>query len=105
MHDVVAPAMPEEVQEHAGSEPDGWIDAAAAPRVERHRRADGDDVRPIDARIFAERPLSERHVVDVVSLVGETLGELAVPVLGTADGVRKEAVVDDADPHSSTLTR
>ena len=32
---------------------------------------------------------------------GEPLGEVAVPALGAADGVREQAVVDEADAHAA----
>ena len=36
-----------------------------------------------------------------MTLGGEPLGQVPVPALGAADGVRIDAVVDDADPHAA----
>ena len=62
---------------------------------------DGDHAHAGDARVLALGPLAQRQVVDLVALGGEPLGEVAVPALGAADGVREQAVVDDADPHAA----
>ena len=59
------------------------------------------------AALAAAVPLAQREVGDLVPVGGEPLREVAVPALGAADGVREQAVVDEADPHarSATLVR
>ena len=49
---------------------------------------------------LAALPLAQRQVRDLVAVGGEPLAEVAVPALGAADGVREQAVVDEADPHA-----
>ena len=51
------------------------------------------------AGVRAAIPLAQRQVGDLVPVRGQPLGQVAVPALGPADGVRKQAVVDEADPH------
>ena len=48
---------------------------------------------------LAALPLAQRQVGDLVALGGQALGEVAIPALAAADGVREQAVVDDADAH------
>jgi hypothetical protein len=48
----------------------------------------------VEVRALAAIPLAQGEVGDLVPLLGEPLGEVAVPALGAADGVRVEAVVD-----------
>ena len=45
-------------------------------------------------------PLPQRQVGDLVAVGGQPLGQVAVPALGAPDGVRVEAVVDEADAHA-----
>ena len=45
-------------------------------------------------------PLAERDVRHLVAVSRESLGQSSVEALGPADGVRVQAVVDDADPHA-----
>ena len=72
---------------------------AVAP-VERHPRPDCDHPHSGNTRILTFGPLTEGEVVDLVTVGGEPLGQVPVPALGAADGVRIDAVVDDADPHA-----
>ena len=54
-----------------------------------------------DAGGRAPIPLPERQVRHLVPLGRQPLGHPAVPALGAADGVREEAVVDEADAHGA----
>ena len=65
------------------------------PRPDRHHP----HVR--HARIGAARPLAQREVADLVTVGGEALREVAIPALGPADGMREQAVVDEADAHEA----
>jgi hypothetical protein len=49
-------------------------------------------------------PLAECQVGDLVAFIDKALGQVSVPALGTADGVRKQAVVDDADAHPASIS-
>ena len=97
---MVAAAVAHQVPQHAGAEHERRQHAATArPGVERHPRADGTDVDARDSGVLASLPLPQRQVDDLVPVGGEPLGQVAIPPLGTADGVWEQAVIDDADPH------
>src|SRR5262249_36816760 len=100
MDRVVPGTVPGQVQEDAEPETEGRRDPpATVAAVQRHPGPHGDHVHPGDACILALGPLAEGEIVDLVTIGGEPLGQVPVPALGAADGVRIDAVVDDADPH------
>ena len=47
-------------------------------------------------------PLAEGQIRDLVAISRQPLGEVAIPPLATADGVREQTVVDQADAHPRT---
>ena len=69
------------------------------------RGPDGENVDPGDARVSAAIPLAQGQIADLVALGGEPLGETPVPAFRAADRVRKQAVVDQADPHRAAKVR
>ena len=98
VHDVVAAPVAQQVPEHAGAEHERRQDApAAARRVELHARARRHHAHARYVGALAAVPLAQREVGDLVPVRGEPLAEVAVPALGAADGVREQAVVDEAD--------
>ncbi len=100
VHDVVAVAVAEQVAEDAEAETDRGPDPPASfDGVELEPRPHLDDLDTRDVRVLSLRPLAKRQVGDVVLCRGEAFTEVAVPALGTTDGVRVEAVVDEADAH------
>src|SRR5439155_15141172 len=68
-------------------------------------RADGDNLDSRRVGAVAARPLAHRYVGDRVTRRRQTLGERPIPALGPSDGVRVEAVVDDADAHGRRQVR
>ena len=102
MDDVVAAALAEQVSEHADAEDDRWQHAPPpAPRVERHPRAGFDDPDAGNVGVGATIPLTQSEEGHVVARLGQPLGNVPVPALGSADRVRVQAVVDDADTHGA----
>ena len=101
VHDVVATPMASEMPQHAEAEQEGWADPAPpAGRVQRQPRLERDDGHPrVDVDARAAVPLASSQVGDLVALAHETLGQVAIPALAAADGVGKQAVIDDADAH------
>ena len=102
MNDVVAAAVAKQVQEHPEPEYERRQDAPSpAGRVQRHAGACGNYAHvavELDPR--PALPLAQGQVCDLVALSCQPLGQVPVPALATADGVGKEAVVDDADAHA-----
>ena len=100
MDDVVAAAVTQQVPQNAYAKDQRLDDSApSAVRVQRHPRPDGQHAYLREVGLLAAVPLAHRRVGQLVPLRGETLGEVAVPALGAADGVREQAVIDHADPH------
>ena len=97
---VVLAAVPDEMAEHAEAEDERRQDPPPAVRVQVELRADRDDPDAGNLRRGVRLPLAQGQVGDLVTVVREPLREVAVPALGTADGVREEAVVDEADAHA-----
>ena len=91
MHDVVAAPVAQQVPEHAQRRrPAAAGCAGARPRCTgaiRGPAATHPHARP-SVGALAARPLAQRQVGDLVALGGKPLGEVAVPALGAADGVR-----------------
>ena len=84
--------------EHAGAEHERRQHAPApAWRVELHPRPGAHHAHARHLAALAAIPLAQREVGDLVPLRGQALAEVAVPALGAADGVREQAVVDQAD--------
>jgi hypothetical protein len=105
MDDVVTTPMAGEMTENAEPEDDrGQHSPASALRVELHPRAGGDDPDAADVGRRVGVPLAQRQHGDVVPGQGQPFGQVPVPALGAADGVRKQAVVDDADAYGRILT-
>ncbi len=97
---VVAPASQRQMGEHAGAEHERRQDPPAAVcRVQAHARTGADHTHTGHVRTLAPIPLAQRQVGDLVAVGGESLGEVSVPALGAADGIREQAVIDDADTH------
>jgi len=100
MDDVVAAAVTEQMPEHTEPEYEGRQDPPApGTGVEGHPRPDGSDFDSRDARILAPVPLPEGQIRHRVTVGGQALRKVPVPPLGPAHGVRKQAVVDQADTH------
>ena len=99
LDDVVVRALPRQVPEDAEAEPKLHEDAATTLHVELHRRGDGDDLHA--GHLCAHRgvPLQPRQVGHLVPAVGEAFRERAVPALTAADGVRVQAVENEANAH------
>src|SRR5581483_649024 len=98
---VVAPAVPEKMPEDAEPEEQRLVDSSRAPVVvERPRPVHPDDADAGQGRLLAALPLPAGQVRDLVAPLREPLREIGVPALRSADRVRIEAVVDDADPHA-----
>ena len=68
--------------------------------VQRQPRPDRDHVDSGHVGGLVAVPLPESQVRDLMPVRGQALGEVAVPPLRATDGVRVEAVVDQADAHS-----
>ncbi len=102
MNDVVAAAVAKKVQEHPQPEHERRQDAPSpAGRVQRHAGARGHHAHvAVEVHVRPALPLAQGQVGDVVALLCQPLGQVTVPALATADGVGKEAVVDDADAHA-----
>jgi hypothetical protein len=95
------------VYKHPQPEHDRRQHATLAVRVQPESRAYRDDSYPFDLWGLAALPLPERQVGDVVTGIGKAPGEAPIPALGATDGVRVEAVVDEANTHdwfNETLT-
>jgi hypothetical protein len=104
VHHVVAPAVAEQVAQHAPAEaqrrPDPPVPVVP---VERLARGDRDHLDALDPGRVVVVPLAPREVGDLVAGRDELGGEVAVPALGAADRPRVQAVVEDADPHEARL--
>src|SRR2546421_2386802 len=48
-------------------------------------------------------PLAQGQIADLVAILREASGEIAIPALGTPDSVRKQAVVDDTNAHAASI--
>ena len=68
--------------------------------VARHPRADDAHVDAGNAGGHPLLPLAQRQVGYFMALLGEALGEVAIPPLGPADRVGIQTVIDEADPHA-----
>ena len=101
MDDVVASPAAKEMPQHAESEEERRQEPALSARVQLHPRARRRRRDALNAGRLTAWPLAKREVRDVVARLGEPLCEVPVPALGSADGVRVEAVVDKADAHAS----
>ncbi len=100
MHHVVAVPAAQQVPQHAQPEHQRRGDlAAAVGGVQRQFRPRRHDAHPIDPRLLAVLPLAQRQVGDLVALLREALGEVAIPALSAPDGAGEEAVVYEADAH------
>ncbi len=97
--DVIAAPVTQQMPQHAGAEDERGPDPPPAVDVERHARARRADVHARQLRPRPALPLAQREVRDVVPVGDESLCEGAIPPLAAADRVRKQAVVDDQDPH------
>src|SRR5436305_911385 len=92
--------------EHAGAEDERRQDPPPAARgVEGHARTDRANAYAGNVRLVPALPLAQRDERDVVAGRGQPFAEVAVPALGTADGVGEEAVVDEADAHERAPER
>ena len=98
LDDVVAAPAPQQVPEHAGAEHQRRQDAAPLAFVELHSWRHDAHVDALEVVELA-LPLAQRQVGDVVTGVAQAQGEAAIHTLGASDGVREEAVVDEADAH------
>jgi hypothetical protein len=97
---VVAAAMAEQMPEHPETEDERRQNPTPAGRgVQPHPRADGAHDDPRHPGIRSLIPLAQCQVGHLMSVGGEALAKVAIPALGSADGVREETVVDQADAH------
>ena len=104
--DVVASSATEEVPEHAGSEDERRQQPSPAScGVEAHTGARGDDANARNVGLVTAIPLPERQERHVVAARRERLREVSIPALRSADRVRVQAVVDDADLHAPYPSR
>ena len=101
--DVVAAAVAQQVPQHAERRRrSGGSDRGGCRRARRGSSRGPTATHVARPGSAAARPRShctQRQVGDLVPVGGQPLGEVAVPALGAADGVREQAVVDEADPH------
>jgi hypothetical protein len=101
VHHFVSTAVAQQVCEDAEAEDEGREYAAtAALKVQRHARADSDYAHARHLATLAALPLPERQVSDVITVRRQTLSEIPIPALSTANGVREEAVIDEAYTHA-----
>ena len=90
----------QQMSEHACPEYDRRKDAPPSADIQGHARArDRHAHAAVYVRLRAPIPLAQRQVGDLMTLTRQALGEVGVPALGAADGVREQAVVDDAHAH------
>jgi hypothetical protein len=101
MDDVVAPAASKQVPEDARAEDQRRPDPPATARVQLHARTDREDADSANLGILVRFPLTERQIRHVVPFRRQALGQVPVPALRSPDGVRVQAVVDEADPHQN----
>lgn len=99
MDDVVAPPAPEQMGKDAEPEQKRGQDSPSPVRLQLHPWPDGDDFHSRDARILSALPLTQRQVRHFVAVLGEPLRQVPVPAFGAPDGMRIEAVVDEANAH------
>ena len=101
MDDVVAASTAQEMPEDTRAEHERREDPPSPwARIEPHARSDGHHSYGANLAALATGPLAKGQVGDLVPLGREALRDVAIPALGAADGVGKEAVVDEADSHS-----
>ena|SRR5438445_4675534 len=105
MDDVVPPSMAQKVDEHAESEHEWRQEAPPSMGVELHTRHDCDDPYAGDRGIRASVPLPAGEEGNLVTAGCQSLGEVAVPPLSSADREGVETVVDDADAHDGDPSR
>jgi hypothetical protein len=99
LHDVVPPAMHQQVPEDAETEPQLRPDAPPPMRIQLRPSRNCNDVDVGHARAGIRVPLEQRQVRDRVPAPGHALREVAIPALGTAHGVRIQAVENEANTH------
>ena len=99
MNVVIAPAMPQQMAEHAQAKAQWRRDPPFALVIERHTRRDRDDANARQRGRIMIIPLPLRDIGDVMPLRGEPLRQRAIPALRPADRPGKQAIVDDADTH------
>ena len=97
--------MPKEMAKDAPGETELDADAPPPVDVQLHCGRDGADVDAGDVGAVGRIPLQPRQVGDFVATSGKTLGEAPVPPLGAADGVRVQAVENDADAQADKIYR
>ena len=78
-----------------GADPSPTVDVELEPRPNLH------DAHARDVGLLAALPLAEGEVRDLMALLREPLSKRPIPALSAADGVRVQAVVDQADAHES----
>ena len=99
LHDVVAAPVSQQVPPNAEREPDLRTDAPPPVRVQLRPAGDCDDVHVRHPSAGRAIPLEQREVRDCVPTVRQALREVAIPPLGAADGMRIQAVENEADAH------
>ena len=99
MNDVVASPAARQMPQDPGAEDERRQDPAPVAGVEPHPRAGGDDLDPRQVVEGPAVPLTQGHERHLVAVVAQPQRQVAVPALGAADGVREQAVVDDAHAH------
>src|SRR5690348_17873882 len=100
MHDVVTSTLADEVPEYPETERERREKLTPATCIESHLWGNRDDANARKIRLFRRVPLAHCQIGDVVPILGEPEGKVAVPTFRTPDGVRVETVVDDADLHA-----
>ena len=98
MEDVVAPSAPPEMKGDGEAEADGRKEGASLFRVDASRSREGDELDAVESRRLAV-PVPHGQVRDLVISGRELQREVAHEPLGATDRLRKDVVVDEADPH------
>ena len=101
MDDVVGRAAIQQVPPDRKAESDGRTERAPAVAVDTARIGQTDDVDSGQIGSTTFVPVAHRQVGDLVAGGGEPQREVTEPALGTADGLRVDVVVDEADAHRS----
>jgi hypothetical protein len=85
--------MNQQVPEHAGTKDERRHDPPAAIHVQRHPWAGDTNADAVKTGVGSGRPLAEREVGDLMTGGDESPSKVGVSSLGSAYGVRVQAVV------------
>jgi hypothetical protein len=87
VNDVVPPPVPEQVPQDAEPEHEWRPYTPPTSDIELHSRTDRDHADITDSSLFSVIPLAEGQVRHVMAVRSKPLREVAVPALGTPDGM------------------